>query len=94
MRPRQQDTLPIAKPSIAGNGVKPARLLSAWQAFRFKLGGPEPEVSDSAIAVPFIDGEKARQQLGFYPEVSIDEAIARALKWFQGNGLVKSEIKS
>ena len=29
-----------------------------------------------------------------YPEVSIDEAIARALKWFQGNGLVKSEIKS
>ena len=28
-----------------------------------------------------------------YPEVSIDEAIARALKWFQGNGLVKSEIK-
>ncbi len=43
--------LPIAKPSIAGNGVKPARLLSAWQAFRFKLGGPEPEVSDSAIAV-------------------------------------------
>jgi len=74
-----------------------ARLLSAWQAFRFKLGGPEPKVSDSAIAVmssgQFIDGEKARQQLGFYPEVSIDEAIGRALRWFQGNGLVKSEIR-
>jgi dihydroflavonol-4-reductase len=41
----------------------------------------------------FIDGEKARQQLGFYPEVSIDEAIGRALRWFQGNGLVNSEIR-
>jgi dihydroflavonol-4-reductase len=75
-----------------------ARLVSAWQAFRFKLGGPEPKVTDSAIAVmslgQFIDGEKARQQLGFHPEVSVDEAIAHALKWFQGNGLVKSEIKS
>jgi nucleoside-diphosphate-sugar epimerase len=54
-------------------------------------------VSDSAIAVmssgQFIDGEKLRQQLGFHPEVSIDEAIARALKWFQSNGLVKSETK-
>jgi dihydroflavonol-4-reductase len=73
-----------------------ARLVSAWQAFRFKLGGPEPKVSDSAIAVmssgQFIDGEKARQQLGFYPEVSIDEAIARALKWFQGRGLVTESV--
>ena len=75
-----------------------ARLVSAWQTFRFKLGGPEPKVTDSAIAVmslgQFIDGEKARKELGFHPEVSADEAIARALKWFQGNGLVKSEIKS
>ena len=75
-----------------------ARLVSAWQTFRFKLGGPEPKVTDSAIAVmslgQFIDGEKARKELGFHPEVSVHEAIARALKWFQGNGLVKSEIKS
>ena len=75
-----------------------ARLLAAWQAFRFKLGGSEPKVTDSAIAVmslgQFIDGEKARRELGFHPEVSVDEAIARALKWFQGNGLVKSEKKS
>jgi nucleoside-diphosphate-sugar epimerase len=41
-----------------------------------------------------LDGEKAQRELGFHPEVSVDEAIARALKWFQGNGLVKSEIKS
>ena len=71
-----------------------ARLVSAWQTFRFKLGGPEPQVSDSAIAVmssgQFINGEKARQQLGFYPEVSIDKAIARALDWFRGKGLVKT----
>lgn len=73
-----------------------ARLVSAWQTFRFKLGGPEPKVSDSAIAVmssgQFIDGEKARKQLGFYPEVSIDEAIARALKWFRGRGLVTQSV--
>jgi dihydroflavonol-4-reductase len=38
--------------------------------------------------------DEAPQQLGFYPEISIDEAIARALKWFRGKGLVKPEIKS
>jgi hypothetical protein len=41
-----------------------ATLLSAWQTFRFKLGGPEPKVTDSAIAVmslgQFIDGQNAR----------------------------------
>ena len=88
----------VGAPMPKAIALSAARLLSAWQTFRFKLGGLEPKVSDSAIAVmssgQFIDGEKARQQLGFYPEVSIDEAIARALKWFQGNGLVKSEIKS
>jgi dihydroflavonol-4-reductase len=72
-----------------------AILLSAWQILRFKLGGPEPKVSGSAIAVmssgQFINGEKAQQQLGFYPEVSIDEAIARALNWFRGRGLVKTK---
>jgi nucleoside-diphosphate-sugar epimerase len=70
-----------------------ARILSALQTVRYKyLGGPEPKISSSAIAVmasgQFISGEKAARTLGFVPEVSVDEAIARTLRWFRSQGLI------
>jgi nucleoside-diphosphate-sugar epimerase len=70
-----------------------ARAVSALQAVRYKyLRGPEPKISSSAIAVmalgQFISGEKAAQDLGFAPEVSVDEAIRRTLSWFKSQGLV------
>lgn len=72
-----------------------ARILSALQTARYKyLGGPEPKVSSSAIAVmasgQFISGEKAARNLRFVPEVSVDEAIARTLSWFRSQGLIAS----
>ena len=70
-----------------------ARLLSAWQAFRYSaLRGPDPKVSASAIAVmasgQFIDATKARQELGFAAQTSTDDAINRALAWFRRQGMV------
>ncbi|MEH2473662.1 dihydroflavonol-4-reductase [Nitrobacteraceae bacterium AZCC 2161] len=70
-----------------------ARLVSVLQSVRYKfLRGPEPKISSSAIAVmasgQFISGEKAARSLGFKPEVSVDEAIHRTLKWFQSQGMV------
>jgi dihydroflavonol-4-reductase len=63
-------------------------------ALKIALRGPEPKISSSAIAVmasgQFISGEKAARSLGFKPEVSVDEAIHRTLRWFQSQGMVAS----
>ena len=32
---------------------------------------------------------KAAEQLGYYPEVSADEAIVRATQWFKSEGYIK-----
>jgi len=71
--------------------LRAAKMLSAWQRVLYSLGGPVPKVSASAIAVmssgQFIDGTKASTELDFTPQVSVNEAIKRALHWFQGQGL-------
>ncbi|GLQ47168.1 hypothetical protein GCM10007862_22190 [Dyella lipolytica] len=70
-----------------------ARLISSIQSARYKfLSGPEPTVSESAIAVmasgQFISGEKAKRTLNFASQVNVDEAIERTLAWFKKLGLV------
>lgn len=70
-----------------------AQALSAWQTFHYRhLRGPEPKISESAIAVmsagQFLDGSKAQLELGFQAQVSVDEAIRRALRWFRAKGMV------
>jgi dihydroflavonol-4-reductase len=71
-----------------------AKLTAAIQALRYThLRGPAPTLSASAIAVmasgQFIDGAKARQDLGFQPKVSIDEAIQRTLRWLIVQGAIE-----
>lgn len=70
-----------------------ARVAGAIQAARYKaLGGPEPKISSTALAVmaagQFISGEKAAGALGFVAQVSTDEAIRRTLGWFQSRGMI------
>lgn len=70
-----------------------AQALSAWQTFRYRhLRGPEPKISESAIAVmsagQFLDGSKAQRELGFQAEVTTDDAIRRALQWFRAKGMI------
>jgi nucleoside-diphosphate-sugar epimerase len=71
-----------------------AKLVSAWQIFKYKhLRCPAPKVSSSAIAVmssgQYLDGSKAARELGYRPEVSVDEAIRRTFEWFRSQGKVK-----
>jgi dihydroflavonol-4-reductase len=71
-----------------------ARIVSVWQTLRYKyLHGPIPQVSASAIAVmssgQYLDGSKAERDLGYRPEVSIDEAIRRTLEWFKAQRMVQ-----
>lgn len=70
-----------------------ARLLASLQAFRYRyLSGPEPKITESAIAVmssgQFLCGDKAKKELDFTAEVSIDEAIERTLGWFKSKSMV------
>jgi dihydroflavonol-4-reductase len=71
-----------------------ARALSWLQETRYRLfGGPLPKISATAIAVlasgQFLDGAKAERELGFKSEVSVEEAVERAFRWFVANGYVR-----
>ena len=70
-----------------------AQLLATAQAVRYRrLKGPVPKISQTAIAVmaggQFLDGRKAQRELGYAPQVSIDDALQRAYAWFCEQGMV------
>jgi dihydroflavonol-4-reductase len=70
-----------------------ARIVAALQAAKWRLfGGEPPRLSATAIAVmasgQFLDGAKARRELGYEPQVTLPEALTRALKWFREAGYV------
>jgi dihydroflavonol-4-reductase len=52
-----------------------------------------PRVDATAIAVmsagQFVNGAKARSELGFTATETLDNAIKLALAWFRSNGYVK-----
>lgn len=73
--------------------LRVAKALSVWQSFRYRYGnGPLPKISASAIAVmssgQFLDGALAKQELGYVPRVSADEAIRRTFAWFSAQGMI------
>lgn len=69
-----------------------ARLVSRIQGWKWKLGGPPPVITPTAIAVmsagQHLDGSKAATELGYQPEVGLAEAIDRALAWFRAQGML------
>jgi len=74
--------------------VAVARAASALQTARYQwLKGPVPRVDATAIAVmsagQYVNGAKARSELGFTATETLDDAIKRALVWFRSNGYVK-----
>ena len=64
-----------------------AKIVGWLQRVKHRFGGPEPLLSQTAIAVmaygQFLDGKKARDELGFSPEVPLDEAMRRTVRWFR-----------
>ena len=76
-----------------------ARSLSFLQETRYRMfGGPLPTLSSTAIAVlasgQFLDGQKARAELGFEHEVSVESAVRRALGWFRTQGYVPASTRA
>ncbi len=73
-----------------------ARLVAKAQELRWRLGGPLPAVSATAIAVmssgQFLSGAKARTELGYEPTLGLRETLSRALAWFRAKGYVKAGV--
>ncbi|MDX1451735.1 MAG: NAD-dependent epimerase/dehydratase family protein [Oleiphilaceae bacterium] len=71
-----------------------AKVVAKLQALRYRrFNGPIPKISETAIAVmsggQFLDGSKARRELGYTPQVKIDEALQRAFDWFVAQGMTQ-----
>lgn len=69
-----------------------AKLVSRWQATKHRyFDGPLPVLTPTAIAVmsagQHLSGIKAKQDLGFEAEVSLDDTLARAYDWFKQQGM-------
>ncbi len=80
----------VPPPQPVALGV--ARMVSRIQGWKWKLGGPAPVISPTAIAVmsagQHLDGSKAASELGYQPEVGLGDAIGRALAWFKTQGML------
>ncbi|MBM7060153.1 NAD-dependent epimerase/dehydratase family protein [Pseudomonas sp. UL073] len=66
-----------------------ARLFADLGRWRYALAGTPPKLSDTAIAVmaggQFLDGHKAREELGFVADTPLEDTLQRAIRWFRDN---------
>jgi dihydroflavonol-4-reductase len=67
-----------------------AKGIAALGRLRYRLSGELPKLDDTAIAVmaggQFLDGSKARRELGFVAETPLEVTLARTIGWFRANG--------
>ena len=64
-----------------------AKLISKIKITKYKLfGGELPLLDETAIAVmsagQFLNGDKAKQELGYTPQTTLEQAIRRTIEWF------------
>lgn len=76
--------------------IRLAKLISKVQETKYALfRGKPPTLSSTAIAVlsggQHLDGNKANTELGYQPELSPQDAVERALKWFEREGFVSKK---
>ncbi len=70
-----------------------AKLVSKIKMTKYRyLGGELPLLDDTAIAVmsagQFLNGEKAKSELGYEPKVTLEEGLKRTITWFEQNGYI------
>lgn len=76
--------------------LKLAKLISKIQEIKYTLvRGDAPTLSSTAIAVltsgQHLDGKKAKDELGYSPEVGIEDAIVKSYKWFKSVNYIKEK---
>jgi dihydroflavonol-4-reductase len=70
-----------------------AKMMSFFQELSYKhFNGNVPKLSATAIAIlsagQFLNGEKAKTELGYAPTVGTEEAIKRTVAWFKSVGYI------
>jgi len=69
-----------------------AMCVAALGRARYRLTGRLPLLNDTAIAVmaggQFLDGSKAREELGFVARQSLDATLVKAVRWLRENGYI------
>jgi dihydroflavonol-4-reductase len=67
-----------------------AKGMAVLGRLRYRLSGELPKLDDTAIAVmaggQFLDGSKARHELGFVAETPLEITLERTIAWFRSNG--------
>lgn len=67
-----------------------AKLVARLGSWRYRVTGRLPLLDDTALAVmaggQYLDGRKAREELGFVARQSLDDTLDRAIRWFRDNG--------
>ncbi len=70
--------------------VAMARALATLGRLRYRVSGQLPLLDETAIEVmaggQFLDGRKAREELGFFSTTALDDTLLRAIDWFRDNG--------
>jgi dihydroflavonol-4-reductase len=71
-----------------------AKIIAKFQEKKYELfGGALPKLDATAIAIlssgQYLDGTKAQHELGFFPQIGVEEAISITLSWFKKTGYVK-----
>lgn len=74
--------------------IKVAKIISKVQETKYALfRGAPPTLSSTAIAVlsggQHLDGNKAKEELGYQPDLSAADAVDRAHSWFKKVGYIK-----
>ncbi len=72
-----------------------AKLVSKIKMTKYKFfGGEVPLLNDTAIAVmsagQFLNGDKAKNELGYEPKITLDDTITRSIDWFKANKYINS----
>tara|TARA_A100000171_G_scaffold49537_1_gene58810 strand:+ start:3646 stop:4635 length:990 start_codon:yes stop_codon:yes gene_type:complete len=83
--------VPMIKKTIPLNMAK---FIAKSQEIRYTLfRGNPPAVSSTAIAIlaygQHLDGSKAKEELGYEPDLTIKDAIGRAYNWFKKEGYIE-----
>lgn len=80
----------LGKPAPLPMPLHRARALATLGRWRYRLTGKLPLLDDTAIEVmaggQFLDGRKARDELGFQSSVPLEDTLRRAIAWFRSNG--------
>lgn len=83
----------LGKPAPRPIPLVVARGIAALGRARYRLTGHLPLLDDTSIAVmaggQFLDGSKAREELGFVARQSLDITLAKAIHWFREQGYIQ-----